>query len=156
MRLSDAELVEIAAGAPRATSLASRLATELLELRAALREIAFLRPLGPTRNKLVEQMERIAINALDPNNPKIQRPQSPSGAHTMTEEPEEDEAFDAWIEALNEDVVQAEYGYEPGEFTVYPSHWWSLYNRGLTPSQAFKFALDAFDADRKSPQEPTP
>lgn len=31
----------------------------------ALRKIAFLRPGGPTRNKMVEQMERIAIDALD-------------------------------------------------------------------------------------------
>jgi hypothetical protein len=37
MRLTDAELVEIAAGVPRASGLASRLATELLELRAALK-----------------------------------------------------------------------------------------------------------------------
>lgn len=31
----------------------------------ALREIAFLRPPGPTRSKLVEQIERIAIDALN-------------------------------------------------------------------------------------------
>jgi len=31
----------------------------------ALREIAFLRPGGPTSNKLAMQMERIAIDALD-------------------------------------------------------------------------------------------
>lgn len=35
------------------------------EALSALREIAFLRPGGPTGNRLAEQMERIAINALD-------------------------------------------------------------------------------------------
>lgn len=32
---------------------------------AALKKIAWLRPAGPTKNKTVEQMERIAINAID-------------------------------------------------------------------------------------------
>lgn len=34
------------------------------DMREALRKIAFLRPAGPTRNKLAMQMERIAIDAL--------------------------------------------------------------------------------------------
>jgi hypothetical protein len=58
--------------------------------------------------------------------------------------------FDRWIDELREDVVQGEYGYEPGEFTVYPDAWRALYKEGLTPSQAFKRALDAFaDARRE-------
>ena len=52
--------------------------------------------------------------------------------------------FDRWIEQLREEVVHGEYGYEEGEFTVYPSEWRQLYKDGLTPSQAFKRALDAF------------
>lgn len=35
--------------------------------------------------------------------------------------------FDRWIDELTNDVVQGEYGYEPGEFTVYPSQWRPLY-----------------------------
>lgn len=48
-----------------------------------------------------------------------------------------------WLRALEEDVIQDEFGYEPGEFTVYPDHWYSLYMEGLTPLQAWKRALDA-------------
>lgn len=51
--------------------------------------------------------------------------------------------FDRWIDELREKVVEGEYGYEPGEFTVYPAHWRAPYKEGLTPSQAFKRALDA-------------
>lgn len=51
--------------------------------------------------------------------------------------------FDAWIDTLEEDVVQGEYGYERGEFAVYPEHWRALYREGLTPSQAFARALKA-------------
>jgi hypothetical protein len=82
-RLADAELREMIAGLVddkfagitrtaefNVPALRSAF-TELLELRAALTEIAYLRPFGPTRNKLVERMERIAVNALDPNNPKF-------------------------------------------------------------------------------------
>lgn len=58
--------------------------------------------------------------------------------------------FDRWIEKLREDVVQDEYGYEPGEFTVYPNEWRPLYKEGLTPSQAFRRALDAFAEARKA------
>ncbi len=37
---------------------------EIAALRKALDQIAHLRPAGPTKNKLVEQMERIALEAL--------------------------------------------------------------------------------------------
>lgn len=66
---------------------------------------------------------------------------------------ERDEQLDAWIETLNEDVVQGEYGYEEGEFTVYPELWRPSFDEGLTPQQAFKRALDAFAAARKSEDE---
>lgn len=59
-----------------------------------------------------------------------------------------DEKFREWIRALDEDVIQGEYGYEPGEFTVYAEHWRDHYKQGLTPSQSFKRALDAFAEDR--------
>ncbi len=54
-----------------------------------------------------------------------------------------EEIFDEWIRALDEDVIQAEYGYEDGEFTVYPEHWRPMFNEGLTPEAAFKRALSA-------------
>lgn len=43
----------------------ARLRRERDELRKALNDITWLRPVGPTRNNLVERMERIAINALE-------------------------------------------------------------------------------------------
>jgi len=57
--------------------------------------------------------------------------------------------FRRWIEVLTEDVIQDEYGYEPGEFTVYPEHWRDMWREGLTPQQAFKRALDAFAEGRR-------
>ena len=60
----------------------------------------------------------------------------------MTHEPL---TFDEWITALNLDVIQDEYGYEEGEFTVFPDMWRPLYDEGLTPAAAFKRALDAME-----------
>ena len=60
----------------------------------------------------------------------------------MTDE-NENEVFDQWIRELDEDVIQGEFGYEEGEFTVYVDLWRPLYERGLTPMQAFRAALDA-------------
>ena len=60
-----------------------------------------------------------------------------------------EERFDEWIRELEEDVVQGEYGYEPGEFTVYPASWRHLYDEGLTPLQAWTRALDAFGEERR-------
>ena len=57
--------------------------------------------------------------------------------------------FNDWIDDLRENVVEGEYGYEPGEFTVYPEHWRSMFREGLTPSQAFRRALDGFAEARK-------
>lgn len=62
--------------------------------------------------------------------------------------------FDSWIETLRTDVVQDEFGYEEGEFTVYPELWRQAFDRGLTPSQAFRSALDAAgDARRERERE---
>lgn len=61
----------------------------------------------------------------------------------------DDDRFDAWIRELDEDVIQSEYGYEDGEFTVYPEHWRAMFDEGLTPAQAFKRALDAFGDARE-------
>lgn len=52
-------------------------------------------------------------------------------------------AFDEWIRALDEDVIQGEFGYERGEFTVYPYLWRALYDEGLTPADAWQRALAA-------------
>lgn len=56
--------------------------------------------------------------------------------------------FQDWIQELDESVIQGEFGYERGEFTVYPSEWRPLFNKGLTPGQAWQKALDAFAAER--------
>jgi hypothetical protein len=56
---------------------------------------------------------------------------------------DEDEKFQEWVRQLDEDVIQAEYGYERGEFTVTPTLWHPLYAEGLTPAEAFKRALAA-------------
>jgi hypothetical protein len=57
--------------------------------------------------------------------------------------------FRKWMRQLEEDVIQAEYGFEPGEFSVFPSHWRPMYVKGLTPNAAFRKALDALAADRE-------
>jgi hypothetical protein len=56
--------------------------------------------------------------------------------------------FDAWIAELEEDVIQGEFGYEPGEFTVYPEHWRPSFRAGRTPREAFRRALDAYEEAR--------
>jgi hypothetical protein len=56
--------------------------------------------------------------------------------------------FDEWIRELDEDVIQGDYGYEDGEFTVYPALWRPLFRRGLTPKEAFMRALDAMQGER--------
>lgn len=61
--------------------------------------------------------------------------------------------FDVWITALEEDVIQGEYGYEPGEFTVYAEHWRPMFRKGLTPEQAFRRALDGFAEARREEDE---
>lgn len=59
--------------------------------------------------------------------------------------------FDDWIRKLDEDVIQGEYGYEPGEFAVFPEQWRPMWRKGLTPQQAFRRALDAYaDARREA------
>lgn len=57
--------------------------------------------------------------------------------------------FRRWIEVLTEDVIEGEFGYEPGEFTVYPEHWRPLFKEGLTPRQAWQRALDGFAEQRR-------
>lgn len=59
------------------------------------------------------------------------------------------EAYSEWIRTLDEDVIQDEFGYEPGEFTVYTTHWSDLYEEGLTPREAWQRALDGFAAKRR-------
>lgn len=53
-----------------------------------------------------------------------------------------DEAFDEWITALVEDVIQGEFGYEPGEFALYPVLWRTLFDEGLRPGEAWQKALN--------------
>jgi hypothetical protein len=61
----------------------------------------------------------------------------------------EETGFERWITTLRHDVVQGEYGYEEGEFDVTPELWRPLHERGLTPSEAFRSALDAASAARR-------
>lgn len=57
--------------------------------------------------------------------------------------------FEEWIRQLTEDVIEGEFGYEPGEFSVFPEHWRPLFRKGLTPRQAWQRALDAGERARK-------
>lgn len=57
--------------------------------------------------------------------------------------------FEAWIRELDEDVIQGEYGYESGEFTIYPDHWKAMFNGGLTPTEAWLHALAGFARARE-------
>lgn len=57
--------------------------------------------------------------------------------------------FDEWIRVLDEDVIQDEYGYEDGEFAIFPELWRGMFDGGLTPAAAFRRALDAHDEARK-------
>lgn len=59
-----------------------------------------------------------------------------------------DEAYRAWLDVLNEDVIQGEFGYEEGEFTAFPSLWHHLYAEGLSPRAAWQRALDAHKGNR--------
>lgn len=58
------------------------------------------------------------------------------------------EKFDEWIRVLDEEVIQEEFGYERGEFNVYPEGWLHLFKEGLTPRQAWQRAMDANKAAR--------
>ncbi|WP_431861483.1 hypothetical protein [Azospirillum sp.] len=85
-------------------------------------------------------------------------PEAPAEADTLAageddDEGDDDEApispeFRTWLRALEEDVIQGEYGFEPGEFTVYADHWRPLFDEGLTAKQAWRRALDAHAAAR--------
>lgn len=61
--------------------------------------------------------------------------------------------FREWLRQLEEDVIQGEFGYEPGEFTVYSSHWEPLFKEGLTPRQAWQRALDGYAQKRREDDE---
>lgn len=58
--------------------------------------------------------------------------------------------FNEWLDDLEENVIQGEYGYEPGEFTVFPELWRPAFEEGLTAKTAFDRALKAFDERRKA------
>lgn len=58
--------------------------------------------------------------------------------------------FEDWIETLEIEVIQGEYGYEVGEFNVTPANWRPLFEEGLSPLDAFKRALNAHCEARKA------
>lgn len=57
--------------------------------------------------------------------------------------------FREWILKLDDEVIQGEFGYEPGEFSIYTEHWYPLFREGLTPREAWQRALDAATAARE-------
>lgn len=59
------------------------------------------------------------------------------------------EVFSSWLDELETDVIVGEFGYEPGEFTVYANDWFPLFQEGLTPQAAWQRALDAFAEERR-------
>jgi hypothetical protein len=61
--------------------------------------------------------------------------------------------FDEWIRMLDEDVIQGEFGYEDGEFTVYTTHWKPLFDEGLTPREAWQRAIDGYANARRVDDE---
>lgn len=60
-----------------------------------------------------------------------------------------EDKFREWLRALDEGVIQGEFGYEPGEFTLYSSHWRPLFDEGLTPQEAWQRAMDGFANARR-------
>jgi len=62
-------------------------------------------------------------------------------------------AYKLWLDELEQDVIQGEFGYEPGEFTVYTTHWADLYEEGLTPRMAWQRALDCIANKRRGDDE---
>jgi hypothetical protein len=55
----------------------------------------------------------------------------------------DDDDFRSWCDKLQVDVIEGEFGYEPGEFTVFRADWLPMYREGLTPAQAWQRAMDA-------------
>lgn len=58
--------------------------------------------------------------------------------------------FHRWIKSLDEDVVQGENGFEPGEFTIFADDWRPLYREGLSPREAWQRAMDAHKTAREA------
>lgn len=51
--------------------------------------------------------------------------------------------FETWITELRENVIEGQFGYEAGEFDVFPDMWRPLFDQGVTPLVAFERALKA-------------
>ncbi len=58
--------------------------------------------------------------------------------------------YEMWLRDLDEGVIQGEYGYEDGEFSVFPSHWLKLYSDGHTPEEAWLIALAAHGEQQRA------
>lgn len=59
-----------------------------------------------------------------------------------------DAFFDRWIDDLRTVTIE-DYGYEEGEFSIFPDMWRPLFDEGLTPQAAFKRALGAHAERRR-------
>ena len=51
-------------------------------------------------------------------------------------------SFEEWLEELKTTVIEGEFGYEPGEFSVFADGWFPLWEAGMSPSEAFQSELD--------------
>ena len=51
--------------------------------------------------------------------------------------------FREWVLKLEEEVIQGEFGFDPGEFSVHTEHWYPLFRESLTPCEAWQRALNA-------------
>lgn len=61
----------------------------------------------------------------------------------------DEERFREWILELDEAVIQGEFGYERGEFNVFPDVWRPLFEEGLSPREAWQHAMDAHKEARE-------
>ena len=61
--------------------------------------------------------------------------------------------FERWIQELRRDVIKGMYGHQESEYTVCPDAWRWLYERGLTPAEAFRCALDAHSEGQRLVEE---
>lgn len=64
-------------------------------------------------------------------------------AFLTSEEDDWTDEYRDWLRELEDEIIVGEFGYEPGEFTVYPEAWAGLFAEGLAPRAAWQRALDA-------------
>lgn len=96
-------------------------------------------------------LDRAMMKALEADGEKLrQLTGEDHGPIFLADEDEisDNPAFEAWLQILEADVIQGEYGYEEGEFAVFPDHWLPDFLAGRTPAEAFKRALEQHRSNR--------